>query len=80
MFAFGISFHSIYEILLFIAGTIDVKPVLTVKTERDDMPSTSHHEGSNEGRYVEMSSKQEAVTRGLWFIKNIFELSQCSKL
>ena len=29
-----------------------------MKTERDDMPSTSHHEG----RYLEMSPKQEAVT------------------
>ena len=46
-----------------------------MKTETDDMPSTSHHEGSNEGSYLEMSPKQEAVTRGRCFIKGIFELS-----
>ena len=33
-----------------------------MKTEKDDMPSTSHHKGSNEGRYLEMSLKQEDVT------------------
>ena len=45
-----------------------------MKTEKDDMPSTSHHEGSNEERYLKMSPKQEDVTRGWWFTKDIFEL------
>ena len=57
--------------------TKDVKPMLTVKTEKDAMPSTSHHEGSNEGKYMEMSPKQETGTRGWFFTKIIFEFSQC---
>ena len=62
MFAFG--FYFLYE--LFVSGTEteDVKPVLTVKTEKDDMPSTSFHEGITESRYWKMSPKQEDVTRG----------------
>ena len=50
---------------LYIAGTETkgVKPVLTVKRERNDMPSTSYYEG----RHLNMSLKQEAVTRG-WCI------------
>ena len=62
-----------YELLLFIAvtETKDVKPVLTVKTERDEIPFTSHHEG----RWLEKSPKQETITRGWCFIKGIFELS-----
>ena len=57
--------------------TEDVKPVLTVKTEQDNMTSTSYPERCNEGRYLEMSSKQEAVTRGRFLTKIIFELSLC---
>ena len=62
MFAFG--FYFLYE--LFVSGTEteDEKPVLTVKTEKDDMSCTSY-----EGRYLKMSPKQEAVTRGRCFTK-----------
>ena len=75
MYAFG--FYFLYE--LFVSGTEteDVKPVLTVKTEKNDMTSTSYPERCNEGRNLEMSLKQETGTRGRCFIKDIFELSQC---
>ena len=54
-------------ICIFIAGTIDVKPVLTVKTEKDDMPCASFPEG----KYLKMSPKQEDVTRGWCFTKHV---------
>ena len=67
MFAFGFFFF--HELFIVGTETEDVKPELTVRTEKDDMPSTSHHEGSNEGRYLKMSPKQEDVTRGQCFTK-----------
>ena len=53
------AFPIISAIITIIAETEtkDVKPELNVKTEKDDMPSTSHHEG----RYLKMSPKQEAA-------------------
>ena len=55
---------------LFIVGTEinDVEPELSVKIEKDDMSCTSYHEG----RYLKMSPKQEAVTRGRCFTKIVF--------
>ena len=63
-----------YELFIVGTETGDVKPVLTVKTEKDDMSCTSYHEGRDELRYWKMSPKQEDVTRGWWFTKDIFEL------
>ena len=73
-FCLVLDFFFLYELFIVGTETGDVKPVLTVKTEKDDMSCTSYHEGSDELRYWKMSPKQEDVTRGWWFTKDRLEL------
>ena len=64
-------FFFFHELFIVETETEYVKPKLTVRTEKDDMPSTSFHERSNEERYLKMSPKQDDVTRGQCFTKLI---------
>ena len=61
------NFLFFYELFIAETETKDVKPVLTVKTEKDDRPSISFHEGITESKWWKMSPKQEGATRG-WYL------------